>query len=99
MSDTDLEDVVEDALMGGVEALGGLCLKLRMPWFTGIPDRLVLLPGRRFYFVELKRPKGGKLSVRQKIVHGQLARLGFHVHVLNTTERVATFLSNYPFLV
>jgi hypothetical protein len=87
-----LEEVVEDALIGGVEALGGFCWKLRMPWFTGVPDRLVLLPGGHVVFVELKRPKGGKLSTRQKIVHSQLRVLGFEVLTLNTVELVSEFL-------
>jgi hypothetical protein len=86
-----LEADVEDALVGGVEALGGWCWKLRMPWFTGVPDRLVLLPGGRFFFVELKRPKGGKLSTRQKIVHGQLHDMGFCVWTLYTLEAVQDF--------
>lgn len=92
MSDTTLESVVEDALVEGVEALGGWCWKLRMPWFTGVPDRLVLLPGGRVHFVELKRPKGGTLSKRQDIVHGQLLAMGFKVLTLNTTLRVSEFL-------
>jgi hypothetical protein len=87
-----LEEVVEDALIGGVEALGGWCWKLRMPWFTGVPDRLVLLPGGRVIFVELKRPKGGKLSTRQKVVHGQLKVMGFRILTLYTLEAVQDFL-------
>jgi hypothetical protein len=55
-----LEEDVEDALVGGIEALHGLCWKLKMPWFTGVPDRMVLLPGGRIIFVELKKPKGRK---------------------------------------
>lgn len=90
-----LEDVVEAALVGGVEVLGGFCWKLRMPWFTGVPDRLVLLPEGFIYFVELKRPKGGKLSRRQVIVHGQLKALGFNVLTLNTVELVTKFLCAY----
>jgi hypothetical protein len=89
-----LEEVVEDALVGGCEALDGFCWKLRMPWFTGVPDRLVILPGF-IGFVELKRPKGGKLSKRQEIVHGQLACLGFPVKTLNTVELVAKYLCDY----
>lgn len=87
-----LEEVVEDELVEGVEALGGWCWKLRMPWFTGVPDRLVLLPGGRVRFVELKRPKGGKLFTRQTIVHGQLRKMGFYVLTLYTVEAVQDFL-------
>lgn len=91
MSNDYVEAVVEDALVGLIEALGGLCLKLKMPWFTGIPDRMVLLPGGRIIFVELKRPKGGKRSTRQKIVHAQLRALGFRVVTLWTLEAVHDF--------
>lgn len=87
-----LEEIVEDALIGGVKVLGGMCWKLRMPWFTGVPDRLVLLPGGRAFFVELKRPRGGKLSTRQKLVHGRLKEIGFYVLTLYTIEAVQDFL-------
>lgn len=92
MSSDYPEEVVEDALVGGVEALGGLCLKLKMPWFTGIPDRLVLLPGGKVFFVELKRPKGGKLSKRQDIVQAQLRALGLNVYNIFTLQGVADFI-------
>lgn len=52
-----LEVDVEEALRKAVEAAGGLCLKLNPLWYRGIPDRLVLLPGGRVVFVELKRSK------------------------------------------
>jgi hypothetical protein len=86
-----LEEDVEDALVGGIEALHGLCWKLKMPWFTGVPDRMVLLPGGRIIFVELKKPKGRK-SKRQGVVHETLIALGFRVEVLWTLEAVTNFL-------
>ena len=42
-----------------------------------MPDRIVLLPGGRIVFVELKRPKGGVLDKRQKWWADTLVRLGF----------------------
>lgn len=60
--------------------LGGIVYKLA-PTETGIPDRLVALPGGRVMLVELKTVFG-TLSPRQKLVHTKLADLGTTVHVL-----------------
>ena len=49
-----LEKQVEQYLVKQVKTLGGLSLKLTS--LIGIPDRLVLLPGSRLVFIELKRP-------------------------------------------
>ena len=84
---------VEDALRVGVEALGGICIKLYPAWYVGIPDRLVLLPGARVFFVELKRPVGGVVSSSQKWWARTLTRLGFQVRTLNTVELIETFLN------
>lgn len=87
-----LEAKVEETLVQGVNALGGLCIKLLTKYFSGLPDRLVLLPGGRIFFVELKRPKGGRAEPAQPKVHKMLAALGFPVQVLNTVEKVQDFL-------
>lgn len=68
------EKNLERKLKKEVEKLGGLCLKLVTPGFTGIPDRLILLPGGKVWFVEVKKPTG-RLSTRQEIVIPQLLRL------------------------
>jgi len=52
---------------------------------TGIPDRLFLLPGGRFWLVEFKVP-GATLSPRQRLVHGQLAAIGHDVAVISSTQ-------------
>lgn len=48
------EKPLEAKLRRGVGRLGGLCLKLPAVYFTGLPDRLCLLPGGLGYFVETK---------------------------------------------
>lgn len=73
-----LEKDIERYLRGCVKALGGWCLKLVCPGFTGMPDRLILLPGGSICFVELKRP-GQQERQRQKFVQARLRRMGFVV--------------------
>ena len=66
----------------------GLCLKLVTPGFTGIPDRLILLPIGRVVFVETK-DTGKKERKRQDYVHGLLRKFGFTVFsTVNSMERV-----------
>ena len=74
-----LEKEIERHLREGVKSLGGLCLKLACPGFTGMPDRLILMPGGKLCFVELKRP-GQRERQRQSFVQKQLRRLGFRVY-------------------
>lgn len=74
---TQLEKDIERKLRRKVEAMGGLCLKWVCPGWSGVPDRIILLPGARIYFAETKRPKGGTLSALQKKWHEWISRLGF----------------------
>lgn len=79
---TQLERDIERALVGMVKRHGGLCLKWVCPGWSGVPDRIILLPRARVIFAETKRPKGGKVSPLQKWWAKQLGRLGFpHVWV------------------
>lgn len=81
---TPLEKDIEKALGRMVGRFGGLCLKLVCPGWAGVPDRLVLLPGGHVIFVELKRPKDGVISARQKWWANKLKALGFlHLWVLS----------------
>ena len=73
----ELEKDIERKLVRLVERHGGLCLKWVCPGWAGVPDRIVLLPEGRVVFVELKRPKGGKLSELQKWWADRLRRLNF----------------------
>ena len=59
-----------------VKAAGGLCPKFVSPGTAGMPDRLLLLPGGRILFVEVKAP-GKKPHPLQKHRHEQLRALGF----------------------
>lgn len=89
---TPLEKDIEKKLRTKVESLGGWCLKWVCPGWSGVPDRIVLLPGARIYFVETKRPKGGTLSALQKKWRKWLTELGFSCWVVWTYEELEQFL-------
>lgn len=87
---TKLEKEIERKLTAMVERHGGLCLKWVCPGWAGVPDRLILLPGGLVYFVETKRPKGGRLSALQRWWQKRLMSLGFFAGVVWDEENVAT---------
>lgn len=69
---------------------GAKCLKFVSPGFTGIPDRIILLPHGRMAFAELKRP-GQKEKQRQLFVQARLRRLGFTVFsAVDSPEKAQT---------
>lgn len=85
------ECVIERRLVAGIKRLGGLCIKLDASTCIGIPDRLVVCNGVTA-LVELKRPRGGRISGAQKMLHKMLAVNGQPVYILSTTEAVDLFL-------
>lgn len=87
---TPLEKEIEEKLVGIVKRHGGLCLKWVCPGWSGVPDRIVLLPGGRIHFVELKRPKGGEVSPRQRWWAHKLTQLGFdHFYIYDDAGLLA----------
>lgn len=94
-----LEKEVESRLKRPVESMGGLCLKLVCPAFTGVPDRMILLPGAHIVFVETKAP--GKYERRRQLyVHGLFRRLGFTVYsTIDTPAKVAAVIEDCRRLV
>lgn len=82
-----LEKEIEAKLVALIKQHGGLCLKWICPGWAGVPDRICLLPGGRVIFVELKRPKGGTLSARQKWWAKKLIDLGFdHYYIYDQAD-------------
>ena len=94
-----LESVVERALIGAVARAGGLCEKVTVVGRRGFVDRLVVLPahyphGPRILFVEVKRPRGGRVSPHQKQWHAQLKALGVAVAIVRTTGDVEALMTD-----
>lgn len=50
------EKQIEQKLVQAVRKIDGMCLKFVSPNFDGMPDRLILLPGGKIAFAELKSP-------------------------------------------
>ena len=85
------EKVIEKKLVQAVKTSGGLAPKFLSPGFDGMPDRIVLLPGGRMAFVEVKAP-GQKPRPLQLARHKLLRRLSFKVYVLDDEQQIGGIL-------
>lgn len=89
----DSEKLIEKTLAAEVKKLGGWSLKLLCTYVTGLPDRLVLLPGGIIFFVEVKST-GKKPTTIQLLIHERLRRLGFRVEVVDSLKQLNKILNN-----
>lgn len=85
------EKEIEKRLVTGVKNLGGKAYKWVSPGNNGVPDRIVILPGREPVFVELKT-ESGRLTALQEVQISRLRDLGQDVRVLYGWEQVKEFL-------
>ena len=90
-----LESMVEKFLVDEVERRGGRCEKVRVIGSRGFFDRFVALPGAFVALVELKRPKGGRLSPHQRQRIEIYQALGVRVRVCRTKKEVALLMDEY----
>lgn len=86
------EKQLEQKLVKAVKEVGGLALKFVSPGYDGVPDRLLLFPGGKMAFVEVKAP-GSKPRPLQRKRHETLRRLGFKVYVLDDERQIAAVIS------
>ena len=85
------EKRVEKIFTDAVKKMGGMAVKFVSPGLDGVPDRIVLLPGRKIAFVELKAP-GKKPRPLQIKRMRQLECLGFPVYVVDRAEQIGGVL-------
>lgn len=85
------ESRLERRLKREIKKRNGLALKFTSPGMRGVPDRLILLPGEKIYFIEMKAP-GKKPRPLQIKRAKQLKALGFSVYCLDSDEAIDNFL-------
>ncbi len=90
------EKDIEKILTENVKKLGGRAYKWTSPGNAGVPDRIVIFPGRSPVFVELKTDKG-TLTNLQKAQIGRLKKLGQQVYVVYGLDGVSQFFQDQGF--
>lgn len=78
---------VEQALTRAVARHGGIAWKFVSPGTAGVPDRIVLLPGGKTGFIELKAP-GKKPRPLQERRMSQIKELGIPVFVIDNISQI-----------
>ena len=86
------EKSIEKKLVQAVKAMGGIAPKFINPGYGGMPDRIILLPGGRIGFVEVKAT-GRKPRPLQLHMHKTLRRLGFKAFVLDDEARIGEIIN------
>ncbi len=86
------EDYLEEKLVKKVKDLGGRAYKFISPGNSGVPDRLIVLPGNKIGFAEMKRSKGGRPSKLQKAQIRFLRSLDCDCEVLSSLNQIDVFI-------
>ena len=69
------EAEIENYFCWAVSSIGGKTYKFRSINQRGVADRIACLPNGSTWFVEIKRPKGGRLSPLQDIFAQEMKAL------------------------
>lgn len=85
------EATIERKLVSAAKLRGGICPKWVSPGYDGVPDRIVLLPGGKIGFVEVKA-LGKNPRPLQTARHKTLMKLGFRVFVIDSPEQIGEVL-------
>ena len=85
------ESAIERRLVTEAVKRGGFAPKFVSPGLDGVPDRLLLFPGGKLAFVEVKAP-GEKPRPLQRRRIEQLTALGFRVYVLDSKEQIGEIM-------
>ena len=85
------EREVERFFKTQLEKRGAIVWKFVSPGQAGVPDRVVLLPGGRGVFAEMKAP-GEKPRPLQRAVFSRMARAGHPVYIIDSREAVKKFM-------
>ena len=80
------ERTVQDHLEHEVRIRGGFAERVKYAGKRGCADDLIIWPYNRMYLVELKRPKGGRISVHQHLDAAALMRVGVYKVYIYTKD-------------
>lgn len=92
MRERDIEKILKDEM----KKLGGQAYKWVSPGNAGVPDRIVVFPGRPPVFAELKT-ETGKLTPLQKAQIKRLRELGQDVAVIRGIDGLSQFFQDRGF--
>ena len=84
------EHRLEEILIREVSKIGGRAYKWTSPGNSGVPDRIIVMPGGRIFFVELKT-ESGRLSAQQRIQINRLKNLGQDASVVRGIDGLIWF--------
>ena len=84
------ESELERILVTEVRKLGGRAYKFISPGNDGVPDRIVMLPAGKIYFVELKT-RVGQLRPQQRIQMKRINDMGQSALVIKGTAGLIWF--------
>ena len=87
MKSTFSEKYLERKLREGVKERGGLAVKFQSSSFTGLPDRLIVLPGMGVMWVELKST-GKRPSAEQEERIKLLRDMEHRIYVIDSINGV-----------
>ncbi len=86
------EGRLERRFKAEVKKRGGKALKFTVPGVRGVPDRIVLLPGARAVFVELKAP-GEQPTPLQVKRAAEFRAMGFPVYCVDSILAIDKFMA------
>lgn len=85
------EAEVERRMGKMVKKRGGQFYKFVSPGMPGVPDRIMIIPGGKVWFVELKTTVGSVQRI-QKWVHEQLEKVGCNVRIVRGWDDAKAFV-------
>jgi streptogramin lyase len=88
-----LEKDIEAHLVRRVRDAGGKAYKFTSPANRGVADRVVVMPGGRVWFVEVKA-MGGRLSPLQRVFLDEVKGLGCNYKIVWSKEDVDAFVAS-----
>lgn len=87
------EKLIEKKLREGVKKLGGIALKFSSQSYTGMPDRIILMPGGKTSFAEIKTT-GKTATPMQAMNLEMLNQMGYDARLIDDQQSLDSLLSD-----